>query len=72
MLAAIEASEKIPYTYNWENLVSTLEPSCLIGPSSFLQVMRTTIKARMSLNFGEFPPLTSELSALEHLKKKDQ
>ena len=31
--------------------------------------MRTTIKAWMSSNFGRIPPLTSELVALERLKK---
>ena len=30
--------------------------------------MRTYIKAYMSLNFGQIPPLTTELTALEHLK----
>ena len=30
--------------------------------------MRTYIKAYMSLNFGQIPPLTMELAALEHLK----
>ena len=51
-------------------LVSTPAPSFLIGSSSFLQVTRTTITAWMSSNFGRIPPLTSELVALEHLKKK--
>ena len=41
----------------------------LIGSSSFLQVTRTTIKAWMSSNLGIIPPLTSELVALERLKK---
>ena len=39
------------YSYNGENLVSTLAPSFLIGSSSFLQVRRTTIKSQMSLKF---------------------
>ena len=30
-LAALERLKKFPYTYNGENLVSTLEPSFLIG-----------------------------------------
>ena len=34
------------------NLVITLAPSFSIGSSSLLQVRRTTIKARMTLNFG--------------------
>ena len=36
---------KNPHRHNGENLVSTLVPSFLIGSSTFLQVMRTTIKA---------------------------
>ena len=63
--------KKIPYTYNGENLVSTLEPLFLIGSFSFLQVTRTAIKAWMSSNLGEIQPLTSELAALEWLKKSN-
>ena len=44
-------------------------PSFLIRSSSFLQVMRTTIKAYLSSNLGRILPLTSELVALERLKK---
>ena len=54
---------------NGENLDSTLAPSFLIGSSSFLQVTRTIIKAWMGSNLGKIPPLTSELAALERLKK---
>ena len=32
--------------------------------------MRTYIKAYMSLDFGQVPPLTTELAALEHLKNR--
>ena len=32
--------------------------------------MRTYIKAYMSLNFGQIPPLTTELTALERLKNR--
>ena len=32
--------------------------------------MRTDIKAYMSLNFGQIPPLTTELAALEHPKNR--
>ena len=70
-LAALEGLKKCPYTYNGENLVSTPEPSFLIGSSSFLHVMMTTIKAWMSSNFGIIPPLTTELAAIERLKKQD-
>ena len=42
----------------------------ILNGSLFLQTRRTTIKARMSLNFGKIPSLTSELSALERLKNQ--
>ena len=70
-LAALERLKKIPYTYNGENIVSTLEPSFLIRSVLFLQVMRTIIKAWTSLNFGRIPLPTSELAALERLKKSN-
>ena len=44
-------------------------PSFLGGSSSFLQITRPTIKARMSLNFGKIPSRTLELAALERQKK---
>ena len=44
-LAALERLKNFPYTYNERNEVSTLVRSFLDGPSSFLQVTRTTIKA---------------------------
>ena len=49
--------------------MTTLVPSFLDGSSSFLQITTPTIKARISLNFGKIPSLTSELAALERLKK---
>ena len=48
--------------------MTTLVPSILDGSSSFLQITRPTIKAKMSLNFGKIPSLTSELAALERQK----
>ena len=48
--------------------MNTPAPSFSIG-TSFLQVTRACIKAWMSLNFGKIPPPTTELAALEHLKK---
>ena len=68
-LAALERLKIFSQTYNGENLVSTLVPSFLIGSSSILQGTRTTIKARMRLNFGGISPLTAEFAALELLKK---
>ena len=48
--------------------------SCFLGVFdrilSYLQVMRTYIKAYTSLNFGQIPPLTMELAALERLKNR--
>ena len=41
----------------------------LIGYSSFLQVLMTTIKSWTSSNFGPIRPWTAELSPLERLKK---
>ena len=67
-LAALERLEKFPYTYNGRNVVTTLVPSFLDGSSLFLPITRATIKARMSLNFGKIPSLTSELAALERPK----
>ena len=48
--------------------MTTLAPSFLIQLSSFLQVRRACIKAWMTSNFGQIPPPTPELSALECLK----
>ena len=50
--------------------MTTLVPSFLDGSSSFLQIIRPTIKARISLNFGKIPSLTSELAALERPKNQ--
>ena len=57
-LAALEHLEKSQRTYNGRNVVTTLVPSCLDGSSSSLQVIRPTIKAWISLNFGKIPSLT--------------
>ena len=43
-------------------------PSFWEGSSSFLQVTSITVKAWMSLNFGQIPSLNTKLAALEHLK----
>ena len=48
--------------------MTTLLPSILNGSSSFLQVIRTTIKAWMSLLFCQIQQLTTELAALECLR----
>ena len=49
--------------------MTTLVLSILCGSSSFLQTIRTTIKAWMSLNFIKIPSPILELVPLEHLKK---
>ena len=58
------ASEKLLY-----NVVTTLAPSFLIGSSLFLQVKRTTIKSRPSLEIDQIGPRTAELAALGRLEK---
>ena len=67
-LAALERLEKSPLTFNGKNVVTTLVPSFLDGSSSFLQIIRSTIKIWMDLNFDKIPALTSELAALERQK----
>ena len=49
--------------------MNMISPSFLIGSSSYLQVTRTTIKSRTSLNLGQIRPRTAELAALERLEK---
>ena len=58
-----------PLTYNGENGVSTFSRLLLIRSFLSLQVTRTCIKSRTSSNFGQIGPLTTELAALERLKK---
>ena len=48
--------------------MTTLAPSFLIGSSSYLQVMRTSITSRMSSKFGQIGSWTAELAALERLE----
>ena len=57
------ASEILMY-----NVVTTLAPSFLIG-SSYLQVMRTSMRSRTSSKFGQIGPRTAELAGLERLEK---
>ena len=59
---------KNPQTYNGRNIVTSLVLSILNGSSAFLQTIRTTIKAWMSLNFSKILSLTLELAALERQK----
>ena len=62
-LAALECLTKSPKTYKGRNVVSILKRSY-----SFLQIRRTTIKARMSLKIIKIPSPSMELAALEHFK----
>ena len=64
---ALECLEKSTNTYNGRDVVATL---FLLGSSSYLQVIRTYIKARMSSNFGQVLPLPTELTALELLNNQ--
>ena len=48
--------------------MATLAPTFLNGYSSYLQVTRTSIKSWLSSKFGQIPPLTTELAALERPK----
>ena len=61
-------NRKPPLTYNGENGVSSFSRLLLIRSFLYLQVTRTCIKSRMSSNFGQVGPLTTELTALERLK----
>ena len=50
--------------------MTSLVLSIFNGSSSFLHIIKTTIKAWMSMNFGKIPShiFILELAALEHLK----
>ena len=48
--------------------MTTLVLSILNGSSSFLQTIRTTIIAWMSLNLDKIPSPILELAPLEHLE----
>ena len=50
--------------------MATLATSLITGSSAFLQVSRTCIYNCMCSDFGQFPLLTTELSALERLKNQ--
>ena len=67
--SCVHGNRKAPLTYKGENGVSTFSQLLLIWSSLYLQLTRTCIKSRMSSNFGQIGPLTTELAALERLKK---
>ena len=66
--SGVHGNRKPPLTYNGENGVSTFSRLLFIRSFLYLQVTRTCIKSRMSSNFGQIGPLTTELAALESLK----
>ena len=66
--SGFHGKRKPPLTYKGENDVSTFSRLFLIWSFLYLQVTRTCIKSRTSLNFGQIGPLTTELAALERLK----
>ena len=66
--SAVHGNRKHPLTYNGENGVSTFSRLLFIRSFLYLQVTRTCRKSRMSSNFGQIGPLTTELAALECLK----
>ena len=55
--------------YSGENGVITFSRTFLIGFISYLQVRMIYIRASMSSKFGEILPWTTELAALECLKR---
>ena len=59
-LSSLELLKISPYTYNGRDDVSTIVLLSLDGSSSFLQAIRTTIKAWISLNFDLIPALIME------------
>ena len=69
-LSALERLEKSPLTYCGRDVLATLATSFLIGSSSFFEEKRTCTNALMNSNFGQIPPLTTELAVIEHLKKQ--
>ena len=66
--SGVHGNRKPPLTYNGENGVSAFSWLLLIRSFLYLQVTRTCIKSRTSLNFGQIGLLTVELAALERLK----
>ena len=66
--SGFHGNRKPQLTYNVGNGVSTFSWLLLIWSFLYLQVTRTCIKSRTSLNFGQIEPLTTQLAVLEHQK----
>ena len=62
--SGVHGNRKPPLTYNGETGVSTFSRLFSVRSFLYLQVTRTCIKSRTSLNFGQIGPLTMELAAL--------
>ena len=58
-------------SYNGKNVVITFSRMFLIRSFSYLQETMTCIRAWMSSKFGRIRPRTTELSALERMKKSN-
>ena len=67
--SGFHGNRKPPLTYNEEKDVSTFSRLFWIRSFLYFQITRTCIKSRTSSNFGQIGPLTTELAALERLKK---
>ena len=57
------------HSYNGKNDVITFSRMLLIGSFLYLQVIMTCMRAWMSSKFDRFRPPTTELAALERMKK---
>ena len=64
-LAALDRSKKKSHRLIMGERRHHVFSDVLIGPFSFLQVIRRYIKVWMSSNFGQIPLLTTELADLE-------
>ena len=64
-----QIGSKLWCPYNGENGVYTFSRLLLIRSFLYFQVTRTCIKSRTSSKIGQIGPLTTELAALERLKK---
>ena len=66
--SGVHGNRKSPLT-DGENGVSIFSRSLFIQSFLYLQVTRTYIKSRTSSNCGQIGLLTTELTAIERLKK---
>ena len=62
--SGFHGNRKPPLTYNGKNDVSIFSRLFLIRSFLYLQVARSCIKSRTSLNFGQIELLATELAAL--------